>query len=118
MRMNGSQGGFMSRQASDQGPEAARQIFTRADWDDAVAAGTLTSYDVLARLTRIAVREFGTEGPAAYDEEGFFLALTTEGLRMECGATLRVHTNDHPPPHVHVERPGQVDIKINLETVS
>jgi len=105
------------KQEGAEGPEAARQTFyTRADWDRAVAAGTLTAEDVLARLTRIAVHEFGTEGPAAYDEDGFFLALTAEGLRVEGGVTLRVPTNDHPPPHVHVQRPGLADIKISLET--
>lgn len=74
----------MPKQEGAGGPEAARQtLYTRADWDRAVAAGTLTAEDVLARLTRIAVHEFGTEGPAAYDEDGFFLALTAEGLRVE-----------------------------------
>ena len=91
-------------------------IYTRADWDRAVSAGTLSSDDVVARMTRIAVHEFGEEGPAAYAEDGFFVSLTAEGLRVEGGVTLRVYANDHPPPHVHVQRPGAFDIKINLQT--
>ena len=64
----------------------------------------------------MAVHEFGVEGPAASDEDGFFVSLTAEGLQLEGGVTLRVHTNDHPPPHVHVQRPGEPDIRINLES--
>jgi hypothetical protein len=35
---------------------------------------------------------------------------------MGSGETIRVHVNHHLPPHVHVQRPGKRDIKINLET--
>ena len=93
-----------------------RPIYTRSDWDRVVTQGELTPDDVEARLHRIAVREFGELGPAGYDEEGFFTSLTAEGLRLEGGVTLFVHTNDHPPPHVHVRRRGHEDVKINLET--
>ncbi len=91
-------------------------LYTRSDWDGAVADRTLTPDHVLDRLWRIAVHEFGVEGAAAYDEDGFFLSLTAEGLQLEGGVTLRVHTHDHPPPHVHVQRPGEIDVRINLES--
>lgn len=91
-------------------------LYTRSDWDRAVAEGTLTSDHVLDRLRRIAVHEFGIEDPAAYDEDGFFLSLTAEGLHLEGGVTLRVNPRDHLPPHVHVQRPGEIDVRINLES--
>jgi hypothetical protein len=75
----------------------------------------LTGRDVLDRLLRIAVHECGEEGPAAYDEDGFFLSLIAEGIKLEGGISLVVHTNDHLPPHVHVQRPGEKDIRLSLE---
>lgn len=59
---------------------------------------------------------FGEERAAGYDEDGFLASLTAEGIRMDSGETIRIHANDHPPPHVHVQRPVTRDIKINLET--
>lgn len=98
-------------------PRTPRTLYTREDWDDAVADGTLTPQDVLDRLTRILVSAFGVGGPAAYDEDGFFLSLTAEGVRPEGSITLHVNTNDHPPPHVHVLKPGMKGkLKIDLET--
>lgn len=91
-------------------------LLTRSDWDQALADGVLTFGDVVERLRRIAVHEFGEEGAAGYDDQGFLISLTAEGLRMDSGETIRVHANDHPPPHVHIQRPGKHDIKINLET--
>lgn len=73
-------------ESQDQGPSSPRQptsIYTRVDWDRAVAEGTLSPRDVLDRLARIAIHEFGDEGPAGYDEDGFFVSLTAEGLRLE-----------------------------------
>lgn len=91
-------------------------LLTRNDWDRALDAGDLTIDDLLERLRRIAVHQFGAEGPAGYDDEGFLISLTAEGLRLDSGETIRIHANDHPPPHVHIERPGKRDIKITLET--
>lgn len=97
-------------------PAPSRSVLTRADWDEAVVAGTLTPRDAVARLHRIAVHEFGREGAAGYDADGFVVSLTAEGLRLEGGVTLVINPHDHPPPHVHVKRPGETDIRINLET--
>lgn len=91
-------------------------LYTRSDWDRAVAEGTLTPDQVLDRLLRTAVHHFGDGGPASFDEDGFFLSLVADGLQVQGGVTLRVHTLDHPPPHVHVQRRGEEDIRINLET--
>ncbi|TDU84011.1 uncharacterized protein DUF4160 [Kribbella voronezhensis] len=91
-----------------------RTLYTRADWDRADARSELTGQDVLDRLSRMAVHEFGEEGPAAYDEDGFFLSLIAEGLKLEGGISLVVHMNDHQPPHVHVKRPGENDIRLGL----
>ncbi|MFD1848011.1 hypothetical protein [Arthrobacter flavus] len=55
-------------------------IYTRGDWDEAVAGGHITPEHVWERLYRIAIGEFGVMGPAGYDEDGFFLSLTAEGL--------------------------------------
>lgn len=91
-------------------------LLTRSDWDRALADATLTADDVLERLRRIAVHQFGEAGSAGYDDQGFLISLTAEGIRMDSGETIRIHVNDHPPPHVHIQRPGKRDIKINLET--
>ncbi len=97
-------------------PNPHPALLTRCDWETALADGELTVDDVVERLRRIAVHQFGKEGAAGYDDEGFLISLTAEGIRMDSGETIRIHAHDHPPPHVHVERPGKRDIKINLET--
>lgn len=101
----------------DAEPRPARTLYTQGDRDDAVAEGTLRLQDVIDRLTRILVRVFDAEGPAAYGEDGFFLSLTAEGLRLEGGIALRADPRDHRPPHVHVLRPGMKGkLRIDLET--
>lgn len=97
-------------------PPTNDQIFTPKDWADAVAEGRLTGNDVIERLYRMAIHQFGEEGQAGYDEQGFFISLTAAGLRLEGGVTIVVHTRDHPPPHVHLERKGEPDIKFDLAT--
>ena len=98
------------------GPD--RQILARADWDRAIEEGWLTPEHVIERLHRLAVRDMGVTGPASYDEDGFVLALTAEGKRMEGVGWFHVYTNDHDPPHVHVipfGMDGQVGVKLSLE---
>jgi Domain of unknown function (DUF4160) len=110
--------GHVSEDEDSPRARAGRQILTRGDWDRAVADGRLTAQDVLNRLTRMALHEFGESPenwPIAFDEEGFVTALIAEGILMEGGVTLRVCTRDHPPPHVHIQRRGEEDIKVNLE---
>lgn len=97
-------------------PNPHPSLLTRSEWEQALAGGELTVDDVLERLRRIAVHQFGKEGAAGYDDEGFLISLTAEGIRMDSGETIRIHANDHPPPHVHIQRPGKRDIKIDLET--
>ena len=67
-----------------------RALLTQPDWDQAEAEGRLTAEDVLDRLERIALHEFGEnqdEWPIAFDEDGWVTALTAEGLQMEGGVT-------------------------------
>lgn len=91
-------------------------ICTREEWDAALAAGSLTIDDAIERLRRIAVREFGQIGPVGYDEDGFITALVAEGVRIEGGVRLVVHTRDHQPPHVHVQRVDAPDVVVQLVT--
>jgi hypothetical protein len=34
-------------------------------------------------------------------------------IHRECGWSVFIHTDDHPPPHVHVRVPGG-DVKVQL----
>lgn len=102
---------------------AGRQILTQSDWDREKAAGRLTAQHIAERLWRMVEFEFGDpDAPAAagYDEEGFFISLTAASVATIDGVKLWICTEDHPPPHVHIKRPGVRDrlddIKINLET--
>ncbi|CAN5167545.1 hypothetical protein BH09ACT12_BH09ACT12_30860 [soil metagenome] len=102
---------------------AARQIFTQADWDREEAAGRLTAQHVAERLQRMLEHEFADPDEpavAAYDEDGFFTSLTAASVAVVDGVKLWICTEDHPPPHVHIKRPGVRDriddIKINLAT--
>ena len=102
---------------------AGRQIFTRADWDREKAAGRLTAQHVAERMQRMLEHELGdpdAPAAAAYDEDGFFISLTAASVAVVDGVKLWICTEDHPPPHVHIKRPGVKDrvddIKINLET--
>ncbi len=110
----------MNKEEDGHRTRAEREILTLAEWDESVASGQLTALDVLDRLERMALYEFGEsqeQRPIAVDEEGFVTALIAEGIPVAGGVTLRVWPNDHPPPHVHIERRGNGnDIKINLET--
>lgn len=93
-------------------------IMTRADWDKAAALGQLTPEHVFQRLHNIAVHAMGEEGAAGFDDEGFMVSLTAAGVALECGVTLRVFPNDHPPPHVHIElksHPGS-KLRVRLDT--
>lgn len=106
--------GFMSEHIDDH-----PSLLSQSDWDQAEADGRLSAEDVLVRLERIALHEFGqnqAEWPIAFDEDGWVTALTAEGLQMEGGVNLFICTRDHPPPHVHIKRRGGKDIKMNLET--
>ncbi|GAB3141730.1 hypothetical protein GCM10027057_25770 [Marisediminicola antarctica] len=51
----------------------------------------------------IPVHEFGHEGSAGFDSDGFFISLIAEGLKIDGGVTLRVFPNDHPPARLHVD---------------
>lgn len=93
-----------------------RGLLTRESWDAAVRAGGPKPEMVLERLHGITIREFGEMGPIGYDEDGFVVSLVADGIRIEGGARLVVHTRDHQPPHVHVQRPDEQDIVISLLT--
>lgn len=93
-------------------------IMTREEWDQAAADGHITPEHVMTRLKGIVDHVFGNQSSIGYDEDGFVTALTAEGLPVPGGVTLVVHSNDHPPPHVHIElrsHPGQT-LRIRLDT--
>jgi hypothetical protein len=100
---------------------AARNLSEYTGWKLAEAEGRLEGRDVLNRLARMAVYEFGENGddqPVAFDEDGFVIALTAEGRRFDGGISVRVWPNDHPPPHVHIFKKSESDsrsVKIKLE---
>lgn len=89
-------------------------IFMKSDWDEAESLGFIVPEHVFSRLGNIAIREFGQEGPAAYDEDGFYLSLVAAGLEIAGGVRLVVHTNDHPPAHVHIEAKSIPGLRLRL----
>jgi len=94
-----------------------RQIWTRRDWDRALDEGWLTRAHVEHRLGNIAVRDLGKLGPAGYGPDGFFISLVADGVQVEGIGRFIVRSNDHDPPHVHVQPFGQnVDLRFSLET--
>jgi hypothetical protein len=94
-----------------------RQIWTRTDWDRALDEGWLTRAQIEDRLHNIAVRDLGELGPAGYSADGFFTSLVADGIQVEGIGHFVVHSNDHDPPHVHVQPFGQnVDLRFSLET--
>lgn len=90
----------------------------RNDWDQAVDEGHLTVEHVLQRFLNIAAYEFGNGADMGFDEAGFRIALTADGMRLEHGISLHVYPNDHPPPHVHVRVRSDPSLKprVNLES--
>ena len=91
-------------------------LYNRSDGTRAVAARTLTAGDVLARLARIGTGA-RSRGPGVY-ARGQLLPQSHPRGRPPSGWRCHghVHTNDHPPYH-HVQRSGETDVKISLETV-
>ncbi|MBY9074234.1 DUF4160 domain-containing protein [Nocardioides sp. WL0053] len=91
-------------------------------WELAESEGRLEPDDVLGRLARMALSEFGEnqdEWPMTFDNDGFVSALTAEGKALDGGISVHVWPNDHPPPHVHILKKSEPDseyVKINLET--
>jgi hypothetical protein len=101
---------------------ALRNLGERSGWELAESEGRIEAEDVLERLVRIALHEFGEnqdKWPMSFDDEGFLESLTAEGIHLKSGISIHVWPNDHPPPHVHVLRksePDSNDLKIDLAT--
>ncbi|MEE6296624.1 DUF4160 domain-containing protein [Georgenia wangjunii] len=101
---------------------AGRALGEAAGWELAEAEGRLEAEDVLERLVRMALYEFGEnkdDWPMALDEEGFLTALTAEGKKFDGGISVHVWPDDHPPAHVHILKKSEPDcqyVKINLQT--
>lgn len=101
---------------------AGRNLSEHSGWQLAEDEGRLEAQDVLQRLARMALYEFGEnrdDWSMAFDEEGFLTSLTAEGKKFEGGISIHVWPNDHPPPHVHILRKSEPDseyVKINLKT--
>lgn len=98
--------------------DAPVTLFTQSEWDEAEEGGFITAEHVFERSQRMLLHAMGVEGPAAYDEEGFFLALVADSTSEELGIKLVVHSNDHDPPHCHVKFQGRLvdDFRIDLIT--
>ena len=52
------------------------------------------------------------------DEDGFLRALTADRWQVAGSLSVVMHSNDHPPPHVHVDVKGEWHrkLRINIET--
>lgn len=90
-------------------------LFAQGDWDEAEEGGFITVEHVLERAERMLLHALGTKGPAAYDEEGFFLSLVSDSTPEEFGIKLVVHSNDHDPPHCHVKFQGILYDKLRID---
>lgn len=77
-------------------------------------AGQITPEHILLRVEGMLAHDFGEPGGAAYDESGFIAALVADGWRASEGITVRMHPDDHPPPHVHVRFPQRPNLRIRL----
>lgn len=95
--------------------DAATAIFTRSEWDQALAGGFVTPEHVMIRLKNSLDHAFDNESHAGYDEDGFFVSLTAAGLRVEGGLTLIVYPNDHVPAHAHVSIKGHPEWKLRID---
>lgn len=101
---------------------AGRNIGQRSGWQLAESEGRIEAEDVLDRLVRMVLHQFGENYDAwsmAFDDEGFLESLTAEGMRLEGGISIHVWPNDHPPPHVHILKKSASDgndLAINLAT--
>jgi hypothetical protein len=101
---------------------AERNPSEYAGWKLAEFEGRLEAEDVLERLARMALHEFGEnrdDWPMAFNDEGFVTVLAAEGKNFDGGISIHVWPNDHPPPHVHILKKSEsysAYVKINLET--
>jgi hypothetical protein len=87
-------------------------------WNEAAAGGHLTAEHILQRLENILEFEFGRGAEMGLAADGFYNALVADGWRLEGGVTVRLHPNDHPPPHVHLEfrSDPRLDLRLSIET--
>ena len=91
-------------------------VIYRQDWDEAVAGGYVTTEHILIRLAGMMENALGPQEVdfVAYDEDGFIVALTAEGIWKD-GIQIRVNPDDHDPPHAHIIVPGEkMKLTINL----
>lgn len=102
----------------DQEGDQPIPILSRAEWDEAEREGHLTAEHVLLRMKHIAEHDLIVGGSVGFDVDGFVISLVAESLQATGGVTLIVRTNDHPPPHAHIEVKGRPEIKltVNLAT--
>jgi hypothetical protein len=101
---------------------ARRNLDQSEGWALAESEGRLQAEDVLGRILKMALYEFGEttdDWLIALDSEGFLTVLLAEGKRFDGGISVHVWPNDHPPPHVHILKKSESDsrsVKISLET--
>ena len=101
-----------------QNHDRPKAIMSRAEWGEAARSGHLTVEHVLLRIRDMLDFEFGNGEIEGLDEDGFLRALVADAMHFEGGVTVRLHCNDHPPPHVHVEfrsLPGE-DFRVLIDT--
>lgn len=85
-----------------------------SEWDEAANNGWLTVEHVLNRLSAMTAYELGNGAEQGYGPDGFLVALTADSYVVGSNVKVHLNTNDHPPPHVHIEVRGELDSKLRL----
>ncbi len=90
----------------------------RADWEQALADGYVTIEHLQARIEGMLHHARQTAGPIGFDADGFIIALTAAGIRMNDSIRFDIRTHDHEPPHAHIAVKGEprLNLTINLQT--
>lgn len=82
-------------------------LYGQAEWDEAVEHGWLTPEHVADRLQGMALYQFGNGAEMGYGPEGFIVALVADAWTIEGNLKVRMNSQDHPPPHLHIEFRGE-----------
>jgi len=91
---------------------------SHADWDQALKGQFITQEHVRTRLEAIIGRALGLDAYSGYDVDGFHVSLIAAGVQVGHGITLRVHSNDHEPPHAHVRLPGSSSDQLKVDIMT
>lgn len=89
-----------------------------SEWDEAAANGWLTVEHIVSRLSAIVAYELGNGAEQGYGPDGFLQALIADSYTVASNVKVQLNTNDHPPPHVHVQVRGELNNKLRLSIES